>query len=634
MMMAPFSPAAAVGGFPMNVPWPFGRTLLTFLLSSGLLAAPSVGAQPPEQSRSDHATALGYIVVFHDDVDVDDTIKTMKQRHGFSTDMAYRHALKGMAGFVPPGRLRALERDPRVRFIEPVQPMFLHAQTLPTGVRRINGLLDPLAAIDNIDTRVDVDIAIIDTGIDLDHPDLNVFRFVYCYRKNPQLGQCDENDIRANDTHGHGTHVAGTAAALDNNIGVVGVAPGARLWGIRVMQDDGSISSREVIAAVDYVATHASEIEVANMSLGIVGGSAAVDAAISGVAAAGVTMVVSAGNDSIDVANTSPGGNPDAITVSALADFDGLPGGLLNQGYSYTNCTESEDDSFACFSNFGSGIDIMAPGTAILSTWNNGGTATLHGTSMASPHVAGAAALYLAQNAGASPATVKAALLANGDSAPCDTVTGACLDDPDGVAEPLLLAQPHPDTDNDGVIDFFDNCPLNSNPDQQDLDTDGIGDVCDICPTVANDDIADPDLDGLGNFAECVAGTDPALWDTDGDGLRDGDEVDLWFTDPLEVDTDLDGFDDYLETQLGTGPNLATEFPATSNGDVNGDGLLDARDILLAQQALLGGVVLDLGQGLRCDVAPLIDGSPSPDGALTAGDLVLIQRLVFGDLVL
>ena len=268
------------------------------------------------------------------------------------------------------------------------------------------------------------------------------------------------------------------------------------------------------------------------------------------------------------------------------------------------------------------------------------------GTSAAAPHAGGAAALLFQADPLASVGSVRQALIDSArdvHTAGFDNRTGygrISLDaDGDGWNAdldncPLISNLDQQDLDSDGVGDVCDNCVQNANPDQQDLDTDGIGDVCDICPTVANDDIADPDLDGLGNFAECVAGTDPALWDTDGDGLRDGDEVNLWFTDPLEVDTDLDGFDDYVETQLGTDPNLATEFPATSNGDVNGDGLLDARDILLAQQALLGGIVLDLGQGLRCDVAPLIDGSPSPDGALTAGDLVLIQRLVFGDLVL
>ncbi len=595
------------------------------LLMPGAFAAGS-STTPPILTDA----PLGHIVVFKGDVDVDATAMELKRGYGMDEGMRYRHALKAIAGRIPPGQLERLRRNPHVAFIEPVQLMHLHAQTLPTGIDRINVELDPVANINNIDDRVDADIAIIDTGIDIDHPDLNVYRYVYCYQKNAVSGTCAENDIRADDTNGHGTHVAGSAAALDNNSGVVGVAPGARLWGIRVMRDDGNITTLEVIAAIDYVAAHASEIEVTNMSLGFNGISTALNNALDNVVNAGVTFVVSAGNDGVDVAGTSPGSNGSVITVSALADFDGKPGGLYNQTFTYSNCSENQDDSLACFSNYGSGVDIMAPGTKILSTYKGGGTATLHGTSMASPHVAGAATLYLSQHPGASPATVKAALLASADPAPCDTPSGICTDDPDGVQEPLLMVQPFADADQDGVSDQLDNCPYTANPGQQDIDGDGIGDACDQCPTVHDSDTSDQDLDGLTALQECLYGTNPVQSDTDSDGLLDGAEVNQWLTDPLLVDSDGDSFSDGLEVQLGTDPNAAGSYPPSGDGDLTGDGLVDVRDLLWAQQALLGSRTLDAGQQLRGDVAPLVNGSPAPDGVFNLGDLVVIQRKALG----
>jgi len=419
---------------------------------------------------------------------------------------------------------------------------------------------------------------------------------------------------------------------------VVGVAPGARFWGIRVMQQDGSMTTLEVIAALDYVTANAGLIEVANMSLGFVGSSSALDQAIASTVEAGVTVVVSAGNEALDVSQTSPGGHPDVITVSALADFDGEPGGLLNQGFTYSSpgCTENEDDSFACFSNFGSGVDIMAPGTKIKSTYLNGGTATMHGTSMSSPHVAGAAAIYLANNTEALPATVKAALIATGDAAPCDTPSGYCADDPDGIYEPMVLLAPfsEPDGDGDGVSNQQDNCPLEANPLQEDGDADGVGDLCDVCPAVHNQDTSDDDLDDLTAFEECLNGTDPTLWDSDGEGLSDGDEVNLYGTDPVLIDTDGDGFDDYVEVAAGSDPLVSGSIPEVATGDINGDSTVDIRDVLIGQRVILGLDSLDQAQLLRGDVAPLdANGIPTPNGVFDLGDVLLITRKAIGQII-
>jgi subtilisin family serine protease len=586
--------------------------------SLGLLLAVSIGTlQAAANTGVGFAETLpGHIVVFQENADVDSYSRNLAAAYGLQVSMQYRHALKGMAAFIPPGLLKRLEQDPRVAYIEPVQAMHLYAQTLPIGIDRINVELNTTANIDNIDDGVDVDIAIIDTGIDIDHPDLNIYRYVYCYPKNPRNGTCDENDVRADDSNGHGTHVAGIAAARDNNTGVVGVAPGARIWGIRVMQQDGSLTTLEVIAALDYVVANAIQIEVANMSLGFTGSSSALDTALANTVAAGVTIAVAAGNEALDVSQTSPGGHPDVITVSALADFDGKPDGLLNQGFTYSeaDCTENQDDSFACFSNFGSGVDIMAPGTKIKSTNLNGGTAILHGTSMSSPHVAGAAAIYLVSNPGASPATVKAALIAGGDATPCDTPSGYCTDDPDGIYEPMVLLAPfpEPDGDGDGIPDEQDNCPMDANAGQLDTDGDDEGDACD----------ADDDNDGTPDTIDAFPLNPNEDTDTDSDGVGNN----------ADIDDDGDGYSDVLEVTVGTDPLDDNSTFLDVAGDINGDGHINAGDLVLGVRILTGLHIATAPEHARFDIGPLSGGLPMPDGSSNAGDYLVLQRLVSGSI--
>lgn len=411
------------------------QTARCLLLATGLFwSFPPFAAAPfPQDAIST------YLVIYKPDVDPDSATSDLAATQGLSVTYIYRHAIQGAAMLVPPGRLAALQNDPRVAYVEADQVFHAHAQTLPTGTDRINADLDPVARINGVDERVDVDIAILDSGIDLTHPDLNVFRYTNCTVGTVNK-RCVDNDSGANDGFGHGTHVAGIAAAIDNTTGVVGVAPGARLWAVKVLDNTGNGTTSSIVAGIDYVTGHASEIEVANMSLGCVCTSTAINSAISNSVAAGVVYAVSAGNDMLDVSNVTPANNPDVVTVSALADFDGKRGGLANQTVAYTSCTENRDDSFACFSNFGAGVTIMAPGVNILSTWMGGGTAVLSGTSMASPYVAGAAALYRVKHPGSTPAQVKAGLISEGDSAPCaNSSNGHCSDDPDGIQEALVM---------------------------------------------------------------------------------------------------------------------------------------------------------------------------------------------------
>jgi subtilisin len=313
-----------------------------------------------------------------------------------------------------------LLRNPRVAFVDVDAEVQAVAQTLPTGIDRMDADLNSTAAIDGVDTRVNVDVAVIDTGSG-PHVDLNIVGGVDCTGAGSY-----------NDNNGHGTHVAGTIGALDNNSGVVGVAPGARIYSIKVLNAQGSGTWAQIICGIDYITANAAIIDVANMSLGGTGteGTACTSSsfrlAICNSVNAGVTYVVAAGNSAIDANTFVPATFPEVITVSAIADFNGKPGG----GASAT-CRADVDDTFASFSNYGADVDIAAPGVCIMSTWLNNGFNTISGTSMASPHVAGAAALYIVANGRVGATAVKAGLRAAREQT-------AMADDPDGVAEGIV----------------------------------------------------------------------------------------------------------------------------------------------------------------------------------------------------
>ncbi len=445
-------------------------TALTIAIFFGLypvLGAGQEGGAAPNQGRVIPLHPVGaipgqYIVVFDEGVtDPRGLAQALARGHGFTLRHSYAHALKGFAARMPARVIQALAEDPDVAFVEPDLYAHIGAQTIPTGISRIEADLNTIANIDGNDDRVDVDIAIIDTGIDLDHPDLNVYRAVNCN----SVAQCSSKRKAGDDDNGHGSHVAGTAAALDNGSGVVGVAPGARLWGVKVLNAIGSGSFSDVIRGIDYVTANAGEIEVANMSLGGQGSLGALELAIQNSVAAGVVYVVSAGNRLRNVYGSDgvfgtgdemiPAAYAEAMTVSALADFDGQPGGLADQTVNFSSCTHSGDDVFACFTNFsasvvpgnpvtssGAAIDVAGPGVNIYSTWRDGGYNTISGTSMAAPHVTGAVALEIAANGRAGNASdvwaIRQALI---DAAEGQGAWGpANTKDPDNDPEGLVSA--------------------------------------------------------------------------------------------------------------------------------------------------------------------------------------------------
>lgn len=397
---------------------------LSFTLAAALLLLFSFAtfAAPPHER---------YVVVLHKNIGPPiDIASDIASHHQGQIGFIYNHVLEGFSVALPAAAVNAIQRDPRVAYVEKSIEMRLFAQDIPTGVTRIFANF-PVLSIDGDDSmRVDVDIAVLDTGIDRQHPDLNVVGGTDCLKTTkggPPRSRsyfCDSSKD-GDDDHYHGTHVAGTIAALDNDIGMVGVAPGARLWAVKVLNSQGSGSLEGIIAAIDWVVAQG-DIEVINMSLGGTGNSQAMNDAISAAFNSGVFVVVAAGNSADDAINYTPANAPDAFTVSALADFDGADG---YQGL--PTCDYDIDDTLAYFSNFGATVDITAPGVCIFSTYpiERGSYNTISGTSMASPHVAGAAALLASNNM--STSNIWTTLVSNGNYNWTD-------DAPDNIQEPLL----------------------------------------------------------------------------------------------------------------------------------------------------------------------------------------------------
>jgi subtilisin family serine protease len=304
----------------------------------------------------------------------------------------YVSAIEGFSIKLDAEQLSVLRKDEIISFIEEDKTASIaqgnkpkngggstSGQEIPYGISRVGGPVNYTGS----------NVAwVLDTGIDLTHPDLNV---------NTTRGYSvfkSGRDANLNDGNGHGTHVAGTIAAINNNIGVVGVAAGAQVIPIKVLDSRGSGSISGVIEGVDFVAANGITGDVANMSLG--GGvSSALDNAVINASSKGIIFVIAAGNSSIDANNSSPArvNGPNIFTISAM----------------------DSRDVFASFSNFGNPpIDYCAPGVSIRSTWRSGSYNTISGTSMAAPHAAGVLLLGAPKSSG----TVK--------------------NDPDGNPDPII----------------------------------------------------------------------------------------------------------------------------------------------------------------------------------------------------
>jgi subtilisin family serine protease len=346
--------------------------------------------------------------------------------------------IHGYSARLTTGQLDALRADPRVADVVPDGIVSMTAQRTPTGIRRVYGLKSPIANIDGADTRVDADVAIVDTGIDGRHPDLNVAGGMNCTSSNPRAWA---------DNNGHGTHVAGTVGALDNGIGVVGVAPGVRLWAVKILDSAGNGLISWYVCGLDWITAQRDAadptrpmVEAVNMSVAKVGSDDRhcgltnhdlMHQAVCRLVASGVTVAVAAGNNTFNAARLIPASYNEVITVSALADSDGRPGGLGGIGCA-TWPAKQRDDSIALFSNYGADVDLIAPGKCILSTLPNASYGLLSGTSMATPLVTGAVALYKSTRPLVTPAQVRVALQAMGN------LNWRLSSDPDPYHERLL----------------------------------------------------------------------------------------------------------------------------------------------------------------------------------------------------
>lgn len=341
---------------------------------------------PPQFLKASPQTRIpdSYIVVFKEDVTkVSENAELMAKQIGGKIKYVYTSAVKGFAVNVPEQAIKGLINNPNIAYIEEDQVVSISVtQTNATwGIDRVDQRDLPLSTTYNYDqTGSGIDVYIIDTGIRLDHVEFGG-RAVTGYDAVTIGGT-------ANDGNGHGTHVAGTVGGT-----TYGIAKGVRLYAVRVLDNSGNGTTAGVIAGIDWVTSHhTTNPAVANMSLGG-GASISIDDAVKRSIADGVTYVVAAGNSYANACNYSPARVPEAITVGSTTSTDG----------------------FSSFSNYGSCVDILAPGTNITSAWYTSSTATntISGTSMASPHVAGASALYLQTNASATPATVANFLVAN-----------------------------------------------------------------------------------------------------------------------------------------------------------------------------------------------------------------------------
>ena len=361
------------------------------------------------EARAAAPAAAPYVVVLSDglaapDTVMDDLLSSLRLK----PRLRYGDALDGFAADLTGAQLAALRSDPAVAFIQAdadlrsagsVAPA--EGETVPPGIRRVGGV-----TVAGAHTAAAPAVAVLDSGVDLANPDLNAR-----HGKN-----CVSSSVPAQDDRGHGTNVAGVIGARNTGSGVTGVAPDTAIYAVKILGRSGSGTLSQILCGINWVTANAGVlgIRVANMSVSGTGvddgncGNTNGDSwhkALCASTAAGVTWVASAGNAGADFARTIPAAYPEVLTVTAMSDTDGVPGGAGPA----PSCKKGEaDDRYAAYSNYAAGPaaaahTIAAPGTCVVSTKLGGGFSTYYGTSQAAPHVAGAVALCLGTAAGPGP---------------------------------------------------------------------------------------------------------------------------------------------------------------------------------------------------------------------------------------
>ena len=396
------------------------RRLLTAVGVVLVMLAPGVATA---KAKAPSSSSSAVIVVLRAGRSADTVARSHAARFGLAVSHVYQRALSGYSASVRDDEMVALANDPDVAYVAPDDvvsaqeacPICTIAQITPRGVRRIGGNTSSARSGDGAGV-VPVNVAVIDSGIQSDQPDLDVRGGVNC-----TTGQSFE------DQNGHGTIVAGVIGARDDAFGVVGIAPGAHLWAVRVLNKQNAGSTSGVLCGIDWVtatrtdADPTNDIAVANMSLGLAQNGRSDDEqcgtvrrdplhqAICRSVAAGVTYVAAAGNSAADLQSFFPVTYKELLTATAIADSDGASGAAGAPD----PCLGYPDDTPAAFSNYATlPVDtvhtVAAPGVCISSTYIGSDVAVDSGTSFASPFVTGTVALCIASGpcAGLTPAQI------------------------------------------------------------------------------------------------------------------------------------------------------------------------------------------------------------------------------------
>ena len=358
------------------------NVLVLASMTAAMLLACGTAVWAQESSLPQGVDSASYIVVL--EVSVVNSLgvtQRIDQQPGLDVGFVYTNALEGFSAEIPDDSVAELRADPKVAYVERDIPVTIAAQTLPWGINKIDADSSSTKAGNGRGAVSKVNSYIIDTGIDKTNADLNV------------VDQVNFAGGSKGDCAGHGTAVAGTVSAMDNGKGVVGAAPGAALTGVKVLGCDGKSSASEVIKGVDWVTANARKPAIATLSLSGKTQSRALDDAITKSVASGIFYAVAAGNNGADACHYSP--------ASA--------GAGTNNGIATVAATRTSNKE-PSWSNYGSCVDIWAPGARILSTGIGGGKTTMSGTSMSAAHVGGGAALYLSSQRGVNPSVVEGAL--------------------------------------------------------------------------------------------------------------------------------------------------------------------------------------------------------------------------------
>jgi subtilisin len=378
-----------------------------------VLAACVLGTGCTKEALEDVFMGHYFVKLNSDSAKVVGTVNTLSEVFDFQPIHVYDNASEGFSVRMPHAlapeiekrqEVEYVQRDDDAGYLDPDDPdqdpnddlgnidFEFGVDEIPPGILRMaHGLYDG-----NLPNFSSIEVAVIDTGADSNHPDLNIVH------TEDIVGVRTGDDANGKDENGHGTHVAGTIGAIADGDGVAGVAPGIAIHAVRVLDDNGSGTWSDIIAGLEYVLENP-EIRVVNMSLGgplFPQENDPFEEAIQRLVDSGVVVCIAAGNEAQDTSGVAPAGYDLGVVVSA---------------YDASKANSSGDNGFASFSNYGDEVDIAAPGVDIISTYPTSDYTLLSGTSMATPHVAGAMALYLADNPSATASQALNALVNSGE---------------------------------------------------------------------------------------------------------------------------------------------------------------------------------------------------------------------------